>query len=604
LNKISFMEYRGCIFDDYDALPAFIMRNIQKQNNGDIIDVPIGSSRFNHETLDVSPEKVRERKYTVTFCLFIAVLMTMPLFFGGRSEITASTIKALFFSLFFLRALWLTYQKTREKGFSLSGSLTFFPEKDAYLYFSYCIPLLLFVSFQVLPLPYPVLSFLAPVSAEAYAKAGAFVAGGAGYGYISLNPRDTLAGLTWLLSLSLLGAEFLSCHFKKYGYSSRRRSSSKRSRSSAQFAQSSREFDLYAETLQSSLVYTAFICALIAISHLASGAEQLFGMFAPDVIFQGHSRAHWPFVSPNHLAVVLEIGLILSFVRILRDRQLRGLSIEIREDEPFIKRFSKLVSQWEHQAKDIVICLVIFLALFLSGSRAGIFLSVLALTSLWVFYRMYPVQLIGARRESRRGGSSRRNSKHTFMRGSGRFFQIALFPVLLFFVAFFFMGDRSRNQLASRVETGVNEGLDFGRRQLQGISLQVFSSSPLWGVGVNSWKEKAPAFASDELAPWKLDFAHNEYLHFLSEIGLIGLLCALFPVGIAIRRFAKKLHLIYGFSIPQKFYFFGTLAALLVPLLHSFVDFPLHLPATTLCVFAVFVLFARNLSRGEILKDD
>jgi hypothetical protein len=572
------------------------MRNIQTQNNSDVIDASIGSA-LNHEALDVSPEKVRERKYTLAFSLFVAFLILTPLLFGGRSGVTASAIKASFFCFFFLRVLWFTFKKTKGKRFGIPGSLSFFRENQAYVYFLYCVPFLLFVSIQALPLPYSVLSFLAPLSAEAYLKAGAFVAGGTGYGYISLNPQDTLSGLTWLLFFSILGSELLSYNFKKYEYSSRRRSSSKRSRTSAQFAQSSREFDRYAETLQSTLIYTAFMCALIAISHLASGAEQLFGLYAPDVIFQGHSRAHWPFVSPNHLAVVLEIGLILSFVRILRDRQLRGLSIEIREDEPIIKRVSKLVSQWEHQAKDIIICLVIFLGLFLSGSRAGIFLSALALTSLWVFYRLYPVQLIGARREIRRAGSSRRGAKKPFMNGPVRFFQIALFPLLLFFVAFFFMGDRSRNQLASRVETGVNEGLDFGRRQLQGISFEVFYSSPLWGVGVNSWKEKAPAFASDELAPWKLDFAHNEYLHFLSEIGLIGLLCAFFPLSIGLLRLARMAHLIYMLSVSQKFYFFGTLAALLVPLFHSFVDFPIHLPATTLFIFAIFIIFARNICR-------
>ncbi len=573
---------------------SWVMGNVQTRS--EIVD---GRAAFGQETdsaLDVTPRSSSEGKYTASLVLFTVLLFLTPFLFGGRSDLSVSVIRAVFLLFFLVRAVFLTISQARSSRVGYFRVLKFFPYPRANRYFMYCVPLLLFVGVQMLALPYSVLNVLSPFSAEAYVQTGAFDADGSGFGYISLDPLATRNGFLWILVFGILGAELLSLEVHTYMYSSHRHSRKKRHRSSmpTEFAESSRAFDFYSEFFLSSLIYLSLACSLVAIFHLASGSEQLFGMFAPDVNFQGHSRAHYPFVSPNHLAVVLEIGLMLSFVKILRDRQLRGLSIEPREDETLMRRVVRTIGQWENQAKEVVAFVVLLLGLFLTGSRAGITISLSAITVLWMYYKLFPVVVLGSR--VRRSYSSSKR----FGRSQNRFnwLPALVFPLVLVFVAFFFMGDRSRNQLASRMETGIQEGLDIGRKQLQGISLEVFSENPLWGVGLNAWKQSAPKFANETLAPWELDYAHNEYLQFLAELGLIGsalLVCPLFYLFGRVCRAVKETDLPEVMSTTQKFYLSGLFLCFLVPFLHAWVDFPLHMPAVSFSMLCSFVLFSRAL---------
>jgi O-antigen ligase len=576
------------------------MRNVTASSQ--IFDQGTAGVQEIDSSLDVTPDEVEERKYTASLLLFTAALFLTPFLFGGRSDVSASVIRGVFLLFFLVRALCLTYAEAMAGKLSFFRALKFFPYPEANRYFLYFVPLLLFAGFQSLPLPYPVLSMLSPMSAEAYLQAGAFDPGGPGVGYLSLDPRATRNGFLWILVCGILGAELLSFGRFPYIYSSRRGhgrkgrrnySTSRRNSGSADFAESSRTFDFYAEYFISCLILLALVCSLVSIFHLASRSEMLFGIFSPEVNFLGHSRAHWPFVSPNHLAVVLEAGLILSFLNILRDRQMRGLSVELREDEPFMGRMVRVIRQWENQAKEIVTFLVILLGLFLTGSRAGISISLGAISVLWLYYKLFPVSVMRNPVRLRRSSSlkRRRNINRSL------WLQMILFPLVLVSIAFFFMGDSSRNQLASRIETGIQEGLDIGRRQLQGISMDVFSASPVWGVGLNAWRQLAPRYAGDALAPWELDYAHNEYLQFLAEFGLVGSLMLLLPLGYLVSGSIRRIRENNFFSRltnAQKFYLLGTFLCVLVPLLHAWVDFPLHMPGVCFAIIAGCIIFTRT----------
>lgn len=574
-------------------------------SNGSVIEA---SDRLSKEELlngstsvNISPINSSEKKITASLVLFTLLLFITPFLYGGRSDLSSSVIRSIFFSFFIIRAIFLNVDILSSFPKNLV-KLRFFPHVSGNRFFLYCVPILVFVGIQCVPISgdsffSSIFSFLSPGTYEAYLMSGAFSELGSGVWYLSLDPFSSRNGFLWILVFSILGAEILSLENYSYKYSSKthsRKKTKKRKSSSSlvEFGENSRSFDYYSEYLISSVVLVSFILSLVAIFHLALGLDALFGIFSPDVVFQSHSRAHWPFVSPNHLAVVLEIGLIFSFLGILRDRQLRGLSIENREDETLLRKFARVSSQWENQAKELIVFVVLLLGLFLSGSRAGITISLSAISILWIYYKLNPVGIINSSR-----GRISTSLKLRKRESKLNLILIFVFPVLIVFLAFFFMGDRSRNQLVNRIETSIDEGLDMGRRELQGLSLKVIQQSPLFGVGLNAWSSQAVKFAPDVLAPWKLDYAHNEYLQLFGEVGIIGMLLLLSPIillGFNCYKKTKENDLYTNLTSIQKLYILGLSLTFFAPLLHSLVDFPMHMPAVSFVMLCSFLILARS----------
>ncbi|HMO18467.1 MAG TPA: O-antigen ligase family protein [Oligoflexia bacterium] len=578
--------------------------------------------------------KVKTDPVLHSLFLFVGVLFVLPFMFGGRSDVASSAIRLLFFSYFSFRLIGscLTYflkpkSSTYSDSENFSGSKQFgiFRYSSSNRYFFLFLPFLCYLVFQLVPLPYSVLSFLSPLVTDSYVLSGAFfpdslsenseipLTSYSGFAPLSIDPSATLDGFFWVFLFVLLGAELLGPSFWQVELSFRKRpASSRRSAgkkdTSSDFGASNRRFDFLSEVLHRVLVYVGVLLSLVTIVHLVSGAESLFGYFTPDIYIQGHSRAHWPFVSPNHLATVLGVGLLLSFVRILRESQFKTLRVESRiENQSTLKMLFKVFSEWEQRGSQFFMFFVILLGLLLTGSRASIFISMVFISILWVVYRYDRVRLvsnrlsyqgarsmiIGSRRS--RGGEAK-SGKIYFM------LKTALFPVFLLLLGFFFLGDSSRNQLASRIGQSVEQGIDNGRKELNEISLKVISDYPVWGVGLNSWNQVAPQYASSELAIYDLDYAHNEFLQFFSELGAVGVFCLLLPVSfilfsLRLKSGIREMHPI------RRFYLLGVFFAFLLPVFHASVDFPFHMPAVSLISLATFVIFART-ARGFFFEED
>jgi hypothetical protein len=120
-----------------------------------------------------------------------------------------------------------------------------------------------------------------------------------------------------------------------------------------------------------------------------------------------------------------------------------------------------------------------------------------------------------------------------------------------------------------------------------------------------------------------LDYAHNELSPVLIRAGdpwplgsslvFPSDLCATRAIELKVwqesgGRGPGILYLLPGNVAPlQRFYLLGTLVATFVPFLHALVDFPFHMPAVVLAVFACVMLFLRNiisLGRREIESDE
>ena len=144
-------------------------------------------------------------------------------------------------------------------------------------------------------------------------------------------------------------------------------------------------------------------------------------------------------------------------------------------------------------------------------------------------------------------------------------------------------------RLQSRLENknphapGVEE-----RHQLNLSSWAMFKQHPLIGWGLGTWADAYPAYARfTDTAVFA--FAHNDYLQLLMETGVAGALCALVFWLVwgwmfleRMRRWPARV----GASAAAPLAVAAALACLGI-LVHSWVDYNLHIPANLMLFFAL-----------------
>ena len=107
--------------------------------------------------------------------------------------------------------------------------------------------------------------------------------------------------------------------------------------------------------------------------------------------------------------------------------------------------------------------------------------------------------------------------------------------------------------------------------------------SPLLGAGLGTYGEAQTAFA--ETPPVQY-FAHNDYVQFAAETGILGLLAGVCIAGLIIRRIRKGPHEARSqFQHALRLGILGAVAAIGV---HSAFDYNLHVPAN-LFIFSVLM---------------
>ena len=118
-----------------------------------------------------------------------------------------------------------------------------------------------------------------------------------------------------------------------------------------------------------------------------------------------------------------------------------------------------------------------------------------------------------------------------------------------------------------------------GRTQIWKDSLRIFYDFPIFGTGLNTFRDIYPKYKSLEIAS-RINFAHNDYIQLLIETGIIGFILLLVPTYLLIKYSLQKI----SFYISRRDYFaayirLGALCGIIAMLIHSLVDFNLHIPA-------------------------
>ena len=505
------------------------------------------------------------------------VALVFPFFFGGRHEYAQNAVQLLIFSL---AALFSGYFLLRPKGslralgFCSAGKvLTLLVAAFAGL-----------ILLQLAPLPLSVLGALSPNAADVYQRTGLPL------GRLSLEASTTWAELFWFAAMALAGLWLVALPYET-AVTSVSGFSQRKPRSKNPLAEQARETDAVADSLQRIIVTVGVICSIVALCHWAMRSEFLFGLFDPGR-GENQIRAHFPFVNPDHLSVLLEIAIISAFSRLLRLSQLRSIRSSSAESDNLALRILQSPGKLGRQVPYALGILTMVLCNVLALSRGGNVLVVFGLVFLYVMFTRLPVRpkvVVPRHRHERKA----------------RFFLSARVLLLLkrvfvvgavCFVVLFFLGQTGRDLAANRIEYGLAAGYDESRVMLNQTSLSVFASYSLFGAGLGCWHLAATRYVPKELAGWFLDFAHNDYLQLFAETGVVGGLLLLSGLGcvLVMTRRAWKRELM----ATQRMEILGSSVALLLPLIHAFFDFPLHIPALALVIVIALSIHLRLLNRA------
>ncbi len=146
--------------------------------------------------------------------------------------------------------------------------------------------------------------------------------------------------------------------------------------------------------------------------------------------------------------------------------------------------------------------------------------------------------------------------------------------------------------LIKRIDTGLMRAA-AGRAATWTQSVKMGADHPWTGVGLGNYPWVFPRYQP----PYQAElYTHpeNEYLEWWDETGWIGILLIL----LVLFRIGRKLAVMHKWKDIE--WQAGGLAALGALLIHSFVDFPLHIPANTFLAAAILGLVWGNLMRHPI----
>jgi len=119
------------------------------------------------------------------------------------------------------------------------------------------------------------------------------------------------------------------------------------------------------------------------------------------------------------------------------------------------------------------------------------------------------------------------------------------------------------------------------RAQIWNDSKGIVQSFPLFGVGLGGYETALYRFKT--VAPMNtVDYAHNDYLQVLTEMGVLG-----FSVGLAlllIVLWSTLRSAVYARDTDDRLMQIACLGSLVAILLHSFVDFNMYVPANAFTV--------------------
>ena len=284
------------------------------------------------------------------------------------------------------------------------------------------------------------------------------------------------------------------------------------------------------------LCLLALFEATYGVMAFLQGQETILGIWKKEYFFRDVTGT---FVNRNHFAGFLEVSWPLSLSFLLMSRQSGGFRI------PRNVRYGLA----------FVFCFFMALALVNSHSRFGVFSGIVGLL---VWYGLM----------QRHGKFRRESNFHKW---------VGISALVVVIIGIIWFGAESF------VDRFVKSTNSAGRLPIWTETLTLPPSIWLTGIGAGAFVDVFATVQSAELE-LKYTFAHSDVLEFLIDYGLIGSILILAAMGYWIHcnypRRMTRLHI-------------GALAGIVAILVHSLVDFNLHIPGVAM-VFWVCVGILAN----------
>ncbi|MBI5115657.1 O-antigen ligase family protein [Candidatus Poribacteria bacterium] len=285
-----------------------------------------------------------------------------------------------------------------------------------------------------------------------------------------------------------------------------------------------------------------FAVAFIGLLQQRANAEGIYGFWRSRYWKVGQGSFCGTFVNKNHFAGYMEMAIPLTIALAVRQSR-RGRSKDLFRrladaDSPIFQRFF------------LLFCASIMLwTLFRSGSAGGI-TSLIAAS--FIVLVTLAIRIVSGRR---------------------RLFLLASFLLVCIGVS---MG-------ANSVSPHILSMVDSARLHVWRDSLRMALEFPWFGVGLGAYRYGFPIYQTLEGGIF-YNHAHNDYVEFLAETGLVGSACMFVTllafVAVPIHWLIKRQRLQFG---PLAI---ASLIGVLSLLLHAIVDFNFHITANAL-TFAV-----------------
>jgi putative inorganic carbon (hco3(-)) transporter len=146
----------------------------------------------------------------------------------------------------------------------------------------------------------------------------------------------------------------------------------------------------------------------------------------------------------------------------------------------------------------------------------------------------------------------------------------------------------ARAQSGDESAVGQNPGADSERLVVAESALAMFQDHPFFGIGAGGFRSAFPRYRSAENTSKFYDHAHNDYVQFLAEYGVVGALMLAIFAAFALLSALKTLksrrdQQALGLA-------FGSLLAITAIGIHSTVDFNMQIPANAGYMSLVFCL--------------
>lgn len=283
------------------------------------------------------------------------------------------------------------------------------------------------------------------------------------------------------------------------------------------------------------------------------GVHGLWGLFGHFVLSKGRGRTEGLFGDPNLFAVFIEIGLAVAV----------GLYLGVSRRGTHCGQWRTRLVHWidvlmSSRGLVVALVLVLFTALFASGSRGG---AVAAVASIGI------ATVIHQRREK-----------------AGKALHVAVVLVMVALASLVWFGGQV---VLERLE--VTDLGSSARPSIWRSAMAMVGDYSATGIGAGAWRFAYPGYREPELGGyWLPTGAHNAYLQVLVEHGIVGFLLLGSAVLLAVVRLTTALRERHDSFIRGVL--FGSLTAVFSLLLHSLFEGAFQTFTSTAYFYAVLAL--------------